>query len=242
VIAMALNGKGGSGRMDAESETPVAHALRADGFDASEDGTGRGVPLVTHTLDAASAGHCTEDGTGRGLIAFNARQDPIHGDIGLPLDTDGTTQAIAFDTTQITSKANYSNPKPEDACHPLASTAHPPAIAFTERTRADGRNLETQDELAYALTNPNGGGGAYSRKLMTGAMAVRRLTVRECERLQGFPDDYTLIPYRGKAAADGPRYKALGNSFAVPVIRWIGERIQACRARNLHAPNYKIAG
>ena len=57
-------------------------------------------------------------------------------------------------------------------------------------------------------------------------MMVRRLTPRECERLQGFPDDYTLIPYRGKPAKDGPRYKALGNSFAVNVVRWIGQRIQ----------------
>lgn len=56
-------------------------------------------------------------------------------------------------------------------------------------------------------------------------MRVRRLTPRECERLQGFPDDYTLIEYRGKPAADGPRYKALGNSMAVPVVRWLGERI-----------------
>jgi DNA (cytosine-5)-methyltransferase 1 len=63
-----------------------------------------------------------------------------------------------------------------------------------------------------------------------GAMTVRRLTPRECERLQGFPDDYTLIPYRGKPAADGPRYKALGNSMAVPVMRWIGERIAAVKA------------
>lgn len=53
-------------------------------------------------------------------------------------------------------------------------------------------------------------------------MAVRRLTPRECERLQGFPDDYTLITPK---TADGPRYKALGNSMAVPVMRWIGERI-----------------
>lgn len=58
------------------------------------------------------------------------------------------------------------------------------------------------------------------------ASAVRRLTPREAERLQGFPDDFTLIPYRGKPAADGPRYKALGNSMAVPVIRWLGERIE----------------
>ena len=56
-------------------------------------------------------------------------------------------------------------------------------------------------------------------------MSVRRLTPRECERLQGFQDGYTQVPYRGKPAADGPRYKALGNSMAVPVMRWIGERI-----------------
>jgi DNA (cytosine-5)-methyltransferase 1 len=65
--------------------------------------------------------------------------------------------------------------------------------------------------------------------------AVRRLTPRECERLQGFPDDYTLIPYRNKPAEqcpDGPRYKALGNSMAVPVMRWIGERIAAVEAFN----------
>jgi DNA (cytosine-5)-methyltransferase 1 len=54
---------------------------------------------------------------------------------------------------------------------------------------------------------------------------VRRLTPRECERLQGFPDDFTAIPYRGKPAADGPRYKALGNSMAVNVMRVIGTRI-----------------
>jgi len=54
---------------------------------------------------------------------------------------------------------------------------------------------------------------------------VRRLTPRECERLMGLPDDWTLVPYRGKPAADGLRYKAIGNSMAVPVMRWIGERI-----------------
>jgi DNA (cytosine-5)-methyltransferase 1 len=57
-------------------------------------------------------------------------------------------------------------------------------------------------------------------------MAVRRLTPTECERLQGFPDGYTLVPYRGKPAADGNRYKALGNSMAVPVMAWIGKRLQ----------------
>lgn len=57
-------------------------------------------------------------------------------------------------------------------------------------------------------------------------MAVRRLTPVECERLQGFTDNYTDIKPKGKATPDGPRYKALGNSMAVPVMAWIGKRIQ----------------
>jgi DNA (cytosine-5)-methyltransferase 1 len=65
-----------------------------------------------------------------------------------------------------------------------------------------------------------------SQQILRERSTVRRLTPRECERLQGFPDDYTLIPYRGRLAADGPRYKALGNSMAVPVMRWIGARLK----------------
>jgi phage protein U len=64
------------------------------------------------------------------------------------------------------------------------------------------------------------------------SMVARRLTPRECERLQGFPDDYTAIPWRGKSAEhcpDGPRYRALGDSMAVPVMRWIGQRIASAR-------------
>ena len=65
--------------------------------------------------------------------------------------------------------------------------------------------------------------------------AVRRLTPTECERLQGFPDGWTAIPWRGRAdteCPDGPRYKALGNSMAVPCMRWIGERIQMVERLN----------
>lgn len=58
------------------------------------------------------------------------------------------------------------------------------------------------------------------------AMRVRRLTPVECERLQGFNDNHTMVPHRGKPAADGPRYKAIGNSWAVTCARWIGFRIQ----------------
>jgi DNA (cytosine-5)-methyltransferase 1 len=69
-------------------------------------------------------------------------------------------------------------------------------------------------------------GGGFEGFVMQTNMAVRRLTPVECERLQGFPDNYTEIPWRGKAETpDGPRYKALGNSMAVPVMRWIGQRI-----------------
>ena len=77
-----------------------------------------------------------------------------------------------------------------------------------------------------------GGKGALVSEEMSLTLATsntqRRLTPTECERLQGFPDNWTRIPYRGKPAEecpDGPRYKAIGNSMAVPVMRWIGERI-----------------
>ena len=79
-----------------------------------------------------------------------------------------------------------------------------------------------QDGTAYTLT-------ATDRHAVSDGLQVRRLTPTECERLQGFPDNHTQIPWRGKPAADcpdGPRYKAIGNSMAVPVMRWIGERIK----------------
>jgi site-specific DNA-cytosine methylase len=81
---------------------------------------------------------------------------------------------------------------------------------------------------AFALGRNNGG-----ENVLMKSMAVRRLTPVECERLQGFPDHYTDIKPKGKLTPDGPRYKALGNSWAVPVARWIGERImQVERLKN----------
>jgi DNA (cytosine-5)-methyltransferase 1 len=71
-----------------------------------------------------------------------------------------------------------------------------------------------------------------NRQLIGQGMAVRRLTPRECERLQGMEDDYTLIPWRGKMAPDGPRYKAIGNSWAVPVLNWLARRIKQVEASN----------
>lgn len=118
---------------------------------------------------------------------------------------------------------------PSEISPPLCSTdggGTIPSIAFTERGRDQGRTFEAQEELAYALCNPGSGGRTHSRQIFTPMMAVRRLTPLECTRLQGFADDFfDHVLYRGKPPADGPIYKALGNSMAVPVIAWIGKRI-----------------
>jgi DNA (cytosine-5)-methyltransferase 1 len=80
---------------------------------------------------------------------------------------------------------------------------------------------------AFGTLKARTAGGGFEGTVMQTNMAVRRLTPVECERLQGFPDNYTNIPWRKKdESPDGPRYKALGNSWAVPNVRWIGKRIQ----------------
>lgn len=227
--AAALRAKGGSGHNDFESETFVTHALRGEGFDASEDGTGRGTPPMA---------------------------------------------CLPFDTTQITSRANRSNPQAGDPCHPLAAGAHPPAIAFNARQECVsstdlfgslGSSSPQAEAVAYTTklhnTGSNNAGKVFEEystcldanspppALLT-ATQVRRLMPLECERLQGFADNYTRIPMRAYAkrkitklrpadlweplpdgrwilmAADGPRYKALGNSWPVPVVAWLGRRIQ----------------
>jgi DNA (cytosine-5)-methyltransferase 1 len=158
----------------------IAHSLRAEGFDASEDGTGRGTPLVP--------------------VAFQTRGSNL--DVGEISGTMGTNADRASGSA--------------------------PMVAFAENSRAELR-LEGADGQRTGALNAGGGKPGQGVPMIAGA-AVRRLTPRECERLQGFPDDWTLVPYRGKPAADGPRYKALGNSMAVPVMRWIGERIAAVDA------------
>jgi len=102
--------------------------------------------------------------------------------------------------------------------------------AYTLEARAEVQAVVACRELAQTITSNYGkqvdnSDTALGPNVVASTSAVRRLTPTECERLQGFPDGYTLVPYRNKEAADGPRYKALGNSMAVPVMRWIGERI-----------------
>ena len=127
---------------------------------------------------------------------------------------------LPFNTTQITSKENGSRPRYGDPCHPLCATDHAPAICMADAAA----NAAIDRDLAGTLKANNN-----NPPIVSSSCSVRRLTPRECERLQGFPDDWTLIPYRGKPAEecpDTPRYKALGNSMAVPVMRWVGKRIQ----------------
>jgi DNA (cytosine-5)-methyltransferase 1 len=170
-------------------------------------------------------------------------------------DNQTAVAVIPFDTTQITSPQNFSHPKPNDPCHPLTAHGHTPAIAIgvdtyngTESgdvavtmTAAGGSSTHSGPKVMVdnqviswdSELNPNvdkmgtlmrGGQGGRMDGVMHN-MAVRRLTPMECERLQGFPDSYTDIKPKGKPTPDGPRYKALGNSMAVPVMKWIGERI-----------------
>lgn len=85
------------------------------------------------------------------------------------------------------------------------------------------------DDISPTLKARMGtGGNNVSCVALSTELVVRKLTPRECERLQGFPDDYTKIPYRNKSideCPDSPRYKAIGNSMAVPVMKWIGLRL-----------------
>lgn len=143
-----------------------------------------------------------------------------------------THTMIPFDTTQITSATNRSNPQAGDPCHPLARGAHHPAVAFGwQNAAAQGMPVDTISPTLDKSKHPATAAGT----------AVRRLMPVECERLQGFPDGHTAIMWRGKPAADGPRYKALGNSWAVNCARWLGRRIEAVESIKPHNVRAKRA-
>lgn len=172
--------KGTGGPAGDEAYNLVAHALRAEGFDAGEDGTGRGTPLVPIAFPKRMSG--TQYGAMEGVSGALGALNP---------------QAVAYAIQER---------------------------AVSENPNAGPDGMGAQEGVAYTL-------GARSQvQAVSTQWAVRRLTPLECERLQGFPDGWTAIPRRnGKPAADGPRYKALGNSMAVNVMRWIGQRIELAR-------------
>ena len=100
------------------------------------------------------------------------------------------------------------------------------AVAWSIMPQNSGRDYKAREvDVAQPVMAGGPVGGNQGGDYVQHAMAVRRLTPKEAARLQGFPDDYLDITYRSKPAADGPKYRALGNSMAVPVMRWIGRRI-----------------
>ena len=129
--------------------------------------------------------------------------------------------AIAFDARQVDVHGDIMG-----TMRANGGSADVPAVAFDMRGREGGSQFEGPHDTA----NIRAASGGSSRSYVAERWAVRRLTPTECERLQGVPDGHTLIPWRGKPAdlcPDGPRYKALGNSWAVPVVHWIARRLTA---------------
>lgn len=133
------------------------------------------------------------------------------------------SQLIAFDTTQITSPANRSQSKNGDACHPLASGAHAPAVigAFKPNQGAKSRSIGYSETLSPTLEAE----GGNNKPCVQQGMSARRLTPRECERLQGFPDDWTRWGAEGREISDSARYRMLGNAVTVTVAEWLGCQI-----------------
>ncbi len=229
--------------LDAEQETliAVAHTLRGEGFDATEDGSGRGTPIVpvAPTLRAGgnlTGGHRppgTDVDTVESLIQMReAVSGPLtagmHKSAARMPQEQGTLIPEPLGFSAVDSGGDA-----QDGLAPTLramghASSHPnagghAAVAFDLRGREGGAQLEGPHDTA-AIRSAEGGS---SRSYVASAWAVRRLTPRECERLQGFPDDYTDVPFRGKnSVPDGPRYKAIGNSMAVNVMEWLGQRIE----------------
>lgn len=198
----------------------ITHTLKAEGFDASEDGTGRGQPIVPVAFSSKDyGGDATENmsptlrACGHTHSHANAGAPPaVAYSVSLRGREGGATAELGDEVSSCLRASTGGGDKP----HVLA-----PAISLQTDVTP-----KASEELAFTLKLPSSSGGGQPAAAMTPDMAVRRLTPVECERLQGFPDGHTDVPYRCKPAADGPRYKAIGNSMAVPVMRWIGKRIK----------------
>lgn len=119
---------------------------------------------------------------------------------------------------------------------PTIAESHPPAVAFTVSAQSNG--FAWEKDIHPSLQGHPQSDTSDRQVGIRQDMAVRRLTPVECARLQGFPDDYlSQVTYWGKCPpADGPMYKALGNSMAVPVMRWIGERIAVVELLSQQSP------
>ena len=193
----------------------VTHALRGEGFDASEDGTGRGTPLVPVGVTI----HGT-DPTVQKVASYDELAQCLRARTPGNIDNSSTTvvqQPVAYGIRTANTSSNGWGIQ-EECTHTL-DCAQGVAVAQPVAFHPTQDPISSTDGSTHALGCGSTGGQA---------MRVRRLTPVECEKLQGFEPGYTAIPWRGKPASecpDGPRYRALGNSWAVPCARWIGERI-----------------
>lgn len=206
---------------------------------------GKGVAPTISARTKGGGGLGTDFDCDGGIVAYRTSGNcgvMKQGDrtAALNCNTDQTQQIIAFplDMRQCSRGETMTNNRPggstggapgtgvgEDGdASPSLSTTHTPAVCFQTQIGRNGRGQPS--EVASALTTCEGGTHADSKPHVAGSFGVRRLTPKECARLQGFPDDYLDIIHRGKPASDSAKYKALGNSMAVPVMRWIGERIE----------------
>jgi DNA (cytosine-5)-methyltransferase 1 len=189
--------------------------------------------FVVNCFNGYTGGPDDNDAQANHLIAFSSKDHGADaGEISPTLRSQnfkdshmngGGQVAIAFAENQR-GEVGTGDISPQLSCSGGKPGSGYSAVAFTERTRTDGRNFESQEELAYAITNPGSGGRTNTRQV-AGHFGVRRLTPTECERLQGFPDGWTGTDHEGKAISDSARYRMLGNAVAVPVAQWIGERI-----------------
>ena len=191
----------------------VAHTLRAEGFDASEDGTRRGTPIVPVAFSCKNSGN-----VGAGEISPTLR---LMGHDGSHMNGGGHL-AVCYE--------NHGQDSRVKDCGDLSPTIHAkagtggnnlPLVAFQQNASGEVR----QGDVAYTL-NQNSNASGRNTGMVATRMMVRRLTPRECERLQGFPDDWTATDAEGKHISDSARYRMLGNAVAVPVARWIGERMK----------------
>ena len=211
--------------LNCNHEAPyVAHSLRGEGFDASEGGTGRGQPIVPVGVTI----HGT-DGTAT-VASYSDLAQCLRARTPGNIDNSSTTvvqQPIAFHPTQdpISSEDGTAH------CMGTGSSQGNATVAVTYTTKLHNTGSNNAGKLSEERTTCLDA-NSPPPALLT-AMQVRRLTPEECEALQGFPRSFTQIPWRKKPAdqcPDGPRYKALGNSWAVPVAAWIGQRIEAVEA------------
>jgi DNA (cytosine-5)-methyltransferase 1 len=230
-VAHCLNA-GGMGRQDYETETMIAQpytlAIRGRGeshdLEYRQDGTANA--LLTPNGGRAGIGVGAVCGPVHAIQAGALRENPASGpdgvgvqaDVAYTLEARAEVQAVAFDWY-----ASSSQSLPINEFSPPLKTTMQPAVAFAQNTRDEVRIVNGDGLIADALAAE---AGMKQQTYLQQGWAVRRLTPTECERLQGFPDGYTNIPWRKKQTSpDGPRYKALGNSWAVPKFRWVGERI-----------------